>query len=363
LPHSLLKKLDSVQCAFLRTATNADSFTPNAALLAELGAQSLTSRREELQLRFFRHLCTTQNRRLTCVFRFRCAQVRRGSAKLSVCNAFKSLLHKYDCTDIWLSLPRARSHPLWIGWESKVHQKAVAFDLATRKAAIESRPSLSVFTHIKPLEQRVVPDYLSQKGLGAWLKIKLRTGSLPLKEMLGRHCKPPLVSEQVTCALCESGEVEDVPHFLCSCAALAPERESFLTSLSQDRLFTAGAAARATLAVLRGGSPPERVVLLLSSHERPHGADFGTDPQPEPGHANGSRTASASHALTSTRDLGDPSQRRFESLTLRFLITIWRRRASLLGGVPALDVHASKLVLAQLAEDGRCRAFAVGPCI
>lgn len=51
---------------------------------------------------------------------------------------------------------------------------------------------------------------------------------------------------------------------------------------------------------------------------------------------------------------------RFEALSLPFLAKIWLRRATLLKGVPSLDIKGESIVLTQLREDGRCRFFAVG---
>jgi len=42
------------------------------------------------------------------------------------------------------------------------------------------------------------------------------------------------------------------------------------------------------------------------------------------------------------------------------LVCIWRRRATLLGGVPCLNMAGSALTISQLRDDGRCRSFAVG---
>ena len=54
---------------------------------------------------------------------------------------------------------------------------------------------------------------------------------------------------------------------------------------------------------------------------------------------------------------------RFEALSLPFLANIWRRRASILNGVPSLDLKGESVVLSQLREDGRCRSFAVGSVV
>jgi hypothetical protein len=58
-----------------------------------LGLVSPAARREELKLRFFRHLCTAEpERALSKVFRHRCEQVKEGGAKGSLCAEYRDLL-------------------------------------------------------------------------------------------------------------------------------------------------------------------------------------------------------------------------------------------------------------------------------
>jgi hypothetical protein len=371
LSASMLKSLNAVQCSFLRTCSGSDSFVPNDFLLAEFGTQSLSSRRDELALRFFRHLCTADpNRMLSKVFRWRCALVRRGEAKQSACRGFMSLLDRYKRNDVWLALPRARDDGLWHLWESSIHESAVSSDVAARKVAIEARPSLFRFSCIKPLERRTTPSYLARRGLGMWLKLKMRANSLPLLGTLARHCRRPLSPESSHCRLCGGGAVEDVPHFLLVCSAFSDDRRKFGDAVLRDPKLSEMAGAWSVRATWSSGSLTDRVNLLLSSHEQP--CDDGADTDHEPRHTRdprvrGRRLAAAIGTFTasgsgtgSASASGSALTRHLESLFLRFAVSIWRKRAALLGGVPSLDVHGSKLVLSHLLDDGRCRSFAVG---
>src|SRR5256885_11613983 len=80
------RKLERTVCDFARHALGVDTRTGNDFLLTELGLVSPAARREELKLRFFRHLCTAEpERALSKVFRHRCEQVKQGGSKRSLC--------------------------------------------------------------------------------------------------------------------------------------------------------------------------------------------------------------------------------------------------------------------------------------
>jgi hypothetical protein len=224
--------------------------------------------------------------------------------------------------------------------------------LESRKLAILDRGSLQLYSNIKPLDARVVASYLTRRGLGTWLKLKLRTDSLPLLESLGRHCKPPLSLSDTRCRLCESGAAENVSHFLSECDALSAEREEFLQGLLADESLMDCPDARSLLRTWRSGSSTDRVCLILSSHELPRDR-IQRDPR---GDAEANVDA-VWHFFPSEIPL---LTRLSEPHVSSYLVRIWRKRAALLGGVPALDVRASSLVTTHLLEDGRCRVFAAG---
>jgi hypothetical protein len=82
--------------------------------------------------------------------------VRRGAAKLSLCQSYRQLLLDYEASDVWLSLPRSSGDELWKSWASRVHNRAVEIDLQKRKSAILGRVSLRLYSEIKPLDARAV---------------------------------------------------------------------------------------------------------------------------------------------------------------------------------------------------------------
>lgn len=75
--------------------------------------------------------------------------------------------------------------------------------------------------------------YLYNKGLGAWLKTRLRGDNLPLKIVLGRLANPswPPGSENLLCQCCSRHIVEDAKHFVMECEAYSEERAEMCRSL------------------------------------------------------------------------------------------------------------------------------------
>ena len=227
LPRSSLDKIDACFGAFLRTAVGTDSFTSSVFLITELGLQSPSSRRDELQLRFFKHLCTSVSPLVSSVFRYRCALVRRGAADRGLCRRYLELLRKYCLSEVWDALPRDPADPLWKQWNLRVHRAVLTSDLSSRFASLASKPHYSFFCSLKPPAIRSFPSYLRSHGLGQWVKLRLRSDSLQLLAVLGRYVSPPLPASSLVCRLCNSG-IEDAAHFL-AVRLLQPSAPSFLS--------------------------------------------------------------------------------------------------------------------------------------
>jgi hypothetical protein len=351
---SMLQQLNSVLASALRSFVGVDTFTPTDALMAEFGAQSFSSRQRELVLRYFMKLCTADPNRILCkIFRVRCAQTKHGVAPFSLCTVFHSVLERLDLLDVWHSMPRDPKDELWRGWKQKIRRKAIDLDLAERKQAILARPSLSLFAELKPLDVSCVPSYLDRRGLGSWVKLKLRTSSLPLGDFLVRHCVVSLAASDVCCRLCSSSDVESPLHFVCVCPRLAPERDALVSSLVADSVFSSLDGAHDILQLLNSGSPYDRLLLMLASVESVTTSTASTTAR-----SSGTRRTVSVVALPFVCPTALLA--RFEALSLPFLASIWRRRAAILKGVPSLNLKGDSVVLSQLRDDGRCRSFAVG---
>jgi hypothetical protein len=333
LPKHLLHKLDACLGAFLRTAVGTDSFTSTDFLLYELGVQSVSSRRDELQLRFLKHLCTSVSPLVSSVFRSRCAQVRRGMASRSLCHHFHLLLQKYDLLSVWNALPRDSADPLWHRWDQRVHAAVLRADLELRASQLRLKPNLTIYCSLKPLNARTFPSYLLRHGLGQWVKLRLRSSSLQLLSVLGRYVKPPLNPDQMMCLMCGLA-VEDPAHFLCQCPSLLSERLAFIETVRSDSGLAALPTAVVAVDSLASWDPSLCVPILLRSCEDP---------------CDSRRAASPSMLLAAA----------LEPFIIKYLSAIWLRRASVLGYVPSISVQ-DRLSASVPLPDGRSRSFAVG---
>ena len=92
------KKLEATVCDFARHGLGVDARCGNDFLLTELGLVSPAARREELKLRFFRHLCMAEaDRALSKVFRYRCEQVKDGYSFAVLCRACGEKMQCENC--------------------------------------------------------------------------------------------------------------------------------------------------------------------------------------------------------------------------------------------------------------------------
>jgi hypothetical protein len=258
-------------------------------------------------------------------------------APLSICRTYRDLLQRFGFLQAWAELPNDPQHAIWKQWEEKVHSRCVVDDHARRMASLSTKPHLSLYMTLKPSDRPCVSHYLQLRGLGPYLKLRLRSNSLPLMDMLQRYCKVPLTDAECECRLCDAGEREDVTHFIAACPSLAPQRAALLERLVADEALGKIVGSATVIRTWRSGDARSKVILLLESFERP----LKLPPK---------------RVVTDTELL----LVRVEALVLPYLVSIWHRRAQLLGGVPSLDIKGERIVLSQLRADGRCRSFAVG---
>jgi hypothetical protein len=183
------KKIESVLCDFARHALGVDRRTGNDVLLSELGLISLAARRDELRLRYLRHLCTMDlERTVAKVFRHRCEEVDAGRAKRSLCAEYRMLAQRYGLEEAWQTRPSDSAS--WSDWLPKVHQAVVKLDLKERKERLEQKVSATNYRVVKPLNRLSRSAYLYGRGLGVWLKLRLRVDNLPLLHVLARTAAP-----------------------------------------------------------------------------------------------------------------------------------------------------------------------------
>jgi len=336
------KKLERTVCDFARHALGVDTRTGNDFLLTELGLVSPAARREELKLRFFRHLCTAEpERALSKVFRRRCEQVKEGGAKGSLCAEYRDLLLKHDFGPQWENLPAEPRE--WTDWDTRVHKVVALRDLANRKVRLTERESMERYLTIKPMDKPSRSAYLYGRGLGVWLKLRLRADNLPLMTVLARTSTPRMTTHCARCALCATGASEDVQHFLTECPALQPEREKLWADMVQAvRPSTEESMlARRMCGVAEGSDNTAKLGILLDSHEEP----------------TTSSEEERRHRRAALAQVDTIAKREVDRVARAYFVRVWHRRAELLGGVPSLDNRGYKMVLGVLRPDGRCASW------
>ena len=111
-----------------------------------------------------------------------------------------------------------------------------------------------------------MPRYLDDRSAlrGARLKTQLRLGCLPLMRQTTRQLGWP--EDGAVCPLCDTGAVEDTPHFLQCCPAFSRERQVLLAIL-KDRLTTAGSPGSTALSQFVGGGE-QQLLLMLGAKPR-----------------------------------------------------------------------------------------------
>jgi len=147
------------------------------------------------------------------------------------------------------------------------------------------------------------------------------------------------------CALCTTGASEDVLHFLLECPAFQLERSQLMldiTTAMQPMLPSNCAFARHALETIQGTNVEDKLWLLLDSHEEPT-----TD----------SREVRLLRKKRAEGRRETQAKKEVDRIARGYMVQVWRKRASLFGGVPSLDNRSYKMVLGALRPDGRCASF------
>ena len=333
------KKLEGTVCEFARHVLGLDTRTGNDFLLSELGLLAPEARRQELKLRFFRHLCAAEpERALSRIFHHRCAEVQAGRAKKSLCAEYRDLLLKHGFAEEWETLPVAMPQ-----WESRVRKAVAKRDVADRKERLATRESMVRYLTIKPMIKPSRSAYLYGRGLGVWLKLRLRADNLPLLSVLARTSRPRMSDHCARCALCDSGASENVAHFLTGCASFQLERDQLRGELhrAMQPLLAGCNLARLVADTARNTDDQALLRLLLDSHE---------EPTTDSGEERRQKRLAVAREETEVK-------RKVDRVARDYFVRIWHKRAALLGGVPALDSRGYKMVLGALRPDGRCASF------
>ena len=135
------------------------------------------------------------------------------------------LLSKYSLQSEWTT---HHTHEAYTKeqWSKLIKKKITQADKEERAQLMCAQSSLCKYTCYADClvpaygELAVYLDDATNEE-GTWLKVRLRSNTLPLYSVLGVHAVPRWSEHMMRCQVCdnEHGEVESASHFLTSCAA------------------------------------------------------------------------------------------------------------------------------------------------
>ena len=212
-------KIEAVQYKFCKAALGMKATPAAVALRMELKLESMKTRRRQLQLGFWKVMCSSeQDRVLARVFRHRHAEVVAGGARLSGLQAFKRTLAECGLAECF------QRRCVRGEWGAVVDLAVNALGAQEEAREASNKSSLTLYRQMNLAPERGVPAYLLDRSNveGARLMTRARVGSLWLMNKVARVMQWP--AERTCCLLCRSGVVETTAHFLLDCPFLEPCR-------------------------------------------------------------------------------------------------------------------------------------------
>jgi hypothetical protein len=182
------KDLESLVNTFVRAVLHAPKYLSLAFIRGELGVTTIASHHDELALRLFGRLCTTDANRLTArIFRRRRRHVNADGGRYSWLASIRGILDKYGLSEHW----RTRNVGDLNEWAAKCRQRINNFEIDRWHEDTRARTSLQLYCSLK---ERLQPElWLSQhrtpyteQTQNRWLKLLLRGGVLPLQHWIAR---------------------------------------------------------------------------------------------------------------------------------------------------------------------------------
>ena len=260
-------KLEAVQYNWGKAVLKIKGNVAAVAVRAELGLQSLRSRRKQRKLNYWRKLCTLdESRLLAVVFRERHAEVCAGRGKESCLQAFKHVLEEHGLGEHWTERTECTQRDVMTAVEMAEGRAVDAEMLA--------RSSLGVYRQLQHTAGDGIPMYLDDwsNREGVRLMSKCRLGHLMTMKRVARIMNWPRMGS--VCVLCDTGQIEDVAHLVQYCPTMAPCRERMIFELER-RLAVAGETGRQILRQVRAGGE-EQLRVLLGGEDSDAGGDEAT---------------------------------------------------------------------------------------
>jgi hypothetical protein len=250
------KDAERVQMTFLRGTLGLHengSGVADDVVRAETGCECIRARWEKLQLGYWRRLFvapTTRLLRQVATFRWNeCRMNNRHFGTRGWMPTAKRTLVATGLQDYWDAPAEVRALDK-ASWQRKCYEAVDTKSDTEREARMRALPSTESYVDIKEwganpkaysfssgeenkIGQLVPERYLDdRKDLkGTRLKLLCRSGCLPVMRRVGRERRPPWPKATRTCMMCNTGQVEDVEHFIMQCSGYNIHRAKMLADV------------------------------------------------------------------------------------------------------------------------------------
>jgi hypothetical protein len=258
VPDYLVKEAEAVQMTFLRGTLGLHangSGVANEVVRAETGCEPLRSRWAKLKLGYWKRIFSAPvGRLLRVVAEYRHREFinsgGRGLGSRGWMRTAAESLTTHGMAPFWLTTSLVADLSAST-WKSMVYDAVDRVDDGRRSERMEGMSSTSTYSVIKywglnpeayafssgeagRLGQYVPERYLDDRQClkGTRLKLLCRTNCLPVMKRVGREVVPSWPEAQRVCFSCDSGQVEDVHHFLMECPTYSLQRNKLVKRVS-----------------------------------------------------------------------------------------------------------------------------------
>jgi len=255
-----MDKLRKVQHVYGHTILGANNYTSNVFVESELGMLNISSRKDELTLRWWwrlqQHIRMSVHRAISSVARHKWQQVQLlhgdiaaladddpnggsgcNKGQHSDLNKMRELLLRYGFVQEWkygINTVAVEQEE----WTASVQKAVRTQEVQNRQRRIDSQSSLVESGYAECVQAKSddykVASYLDDvyNREAMYKRMELRAGSLQLLATVGRHAKPQWAPHKCYCQLCDMQETEDTKHFLVRCPFFNEHRKRLLEELA-----------------------------------------------------------------------------------------------------------------------------------
>ena len=364
------QKLEAIQMKYAKAVLGCGAGVSNVFIQSELGLTSMKSRSDELKLRYWYDLCAKSSdsssswlahyfqRGMSDINARVAAGVALPPPTRCIMRCMLDLLSKYSLQREWTT---HHTHEAYTKeqWSKLVKKKITQAEKDERAQLMCAQSSLSKYTCYSDClvpaygELAVYLDDATNEE-GTWLKVRLRSNTLPLYSVLGVHAVPRWSDAMMRCQVCdnEHGEVESASHFLTQCAAYTHLRVECvrrgLQWLEEQRRSELAQSEESALAFIEQTVTSMQLIEQIKSGERTvesvppfdwelTRANFLSLLLGRCRHEETNNNFPSSTNTGRRHEWSSPLVFSLHLLSRNYILLCWRERMRVLGGEPHLD--------------------------